>query len=185
LRTVIIDADLRAPMIGEILMPGRQVDGLTDWLEAVSPQIAIHTSEVDNLWVIPAGRIAVSPAELLAKSTFGDLIRELEQQFDFIVIDTAPILTVSDTLLLVEHAQSVCLVAQAGKTARESVLRATKLLTEAGAKPSGLLLNKLSHQAGTGYYPYGTKYGARETYSTPPHMQNGVRQIPGPANEAA
>lgn len=174
LRTVLIDADLRAPMIGNILMPGKQVEGLTAWLEGTSTQVAIHGTDIENLFVIPAGHLAVNPAELLAKSAFGDLIQELEQQFDFIVIDTAPVLTVSDTLLLVEHAQTVCLVAQAGKTARTSVLRASKLLAESGAKPAGLLLNQLPESSATGDYPYVRKYGVKENYSVAP---NAVRQI--------
>lgn len=122
LRTILLDADLRAPMVGNILLPGKQVEGLTDWLEGTTTQVAIQGTDIENLFVIPAGHLAVSPAELLANSAFGDLIQELEQQFDFVVIDTAPVLTVSDTLLIVEHAQTVCLVVQAGKTASPSVV---------------------------------------------------------------
>jgi len=184
LRTILIDADLRAPMVGTILMPEENPPGITDWLEGKTDiKGAIYISQIDNLSVIAGGEIASNPAELLASPAFGELIAELALSFDCIVIDSAPVLPVSDTLLLVEHAQSVCLVTQAGKTPRSSILRASKMLAEAGAKPAGLLLNQLVPRPGLGQYPYGRKYGSRGNY-VPRYGSPRALPLPEPANGA-
>jgi Mrp family chromosome partitioning ATPase len=80
------------------------------------------------------------------------------------VIDSAPILAVSDTLLMMPHVQTVCIVLRAGKTPRPAVRRATSLLTSAGIRPAGLVLNRLRRSGGLGYYYYYAShgYGAEE-----------------------
>jgi capsular exopolysaccharide synthesis family protein len=163
LRTLLIDADLRMPTVATTMLRKAAAPGLTELLagQAALDQ-AIHHTEEENLFILPAGSRAPNPAELLGRSDFGALIAQSTQQFDRIVIDTAPVNAVSDTLLLVEHAHSVCLVVRAGSTSRKAVLRASAALTSAGHRPAGVILNRLSARSGIGYYYHYSagKYGA-------------------------
>jgi polysaccharide biosynthesis transport protein len=122
------------------------------------------TATGGQLSVLAGGRRAPNPAEILAGPFFGQLVAEAARLFDRVVIDSAPILAVSDTLLMMPHVQTVCIVIRAGKTARHAVRRAICLLTSAGIRPAGLVLNRLRRSGGVGYYYYYAShgYGAEE-----------------------
>jgi Mrp family chromosome partitioning ATPase len=102
------------------------------------------------------------------------------------VIDSAPILAVSDTLLMIPHVQTVCIIVRAGKTPRPAVRRAITLLAKSGIRPAGLVLNRLRRSRGVGYYYYYASHGYGKdegaysrTYSysrraTPDHEGNGA-----------
>ncbi len=157
LATLLVDADLRAPRVGQILGLKETAPGLADYLagEAIVEQVICDT-DIPNLFVIGAGHAISSPAELLANRVFGDLLKEVGSRFDHIVIDTAPVIPVSDTLLLIEHAQTVCMVSRACKTPRNLILRAIQMLVQAGGKPVGLILNQIPSGRAFGYpYSYG------------------------------
>lgn len=166
LETLLIDADLRSPMVASVLLSNTKSPGLTELLSKKSDSVKICKTGIENLSVLPAGIPVPNPAELLAGADFGDVIKQLEKRFDRIVIDTAPVTAVSDTLLLVEHAQAVCLVVRAGKTPRKWILRASKLLAEADSRPSGVVLNQVPiHMAGVySYYP--GRYGEPGVYGS-------------------
>jgi len=85
-------------------------------------------------------------------------------KFDKVVLDNAPINAVSDALLVVSEAQTICLVANARKTSLRVVQRALEMLRRAGVKPSGVVLNFLPQGAGSGYYYYysGNKYYGKD-----------------------
>jgi len=162
LRTLIIDADLRSPMVGSMLLSDATLPGVVECIcDDATIETAIHDSTVGNLSVLPAGRNALNPSEILAASKFAKLIAETVQRFDCVVIDTAPLLAVSDTLLIVGYADAVCLVVRAGRTQHKSVLRACHLLSEASVKPVGLVMNDVSKHALTPYYCPAGSYGKR------------------------
>jgi succinoglycan biosynthesis transport protein ExoP len=112
-----------------------------------------------QLSVLAGGRRAPNPAEILAGPFFGQLIAEAAKLFDRVVIDSAPILAVSDTLLMTPHVQTVCIVIRAGKTPRPAVRRAITLLAKSGIRPAGLVLNRLRRSRGVGYYYYYASHG--------------------------
>jgi capsular exopolysaccharide synthesis family protein len=112
-----------------------------------------------QLFVLAGGRRAPNPAEILAGPFFGQLVAEATKLFDRVVIDSAPILAVSDTLLLTPHAQTVCIVVRTGKTPRQAVRRAITLLAKSGIRPAGLVLNRLRRSRGVGYYYYYASHG--------------------------
>ena len=119
----------------------------------------ILTATGGQLSVLAGGRRAPNPAEILAGPFFGRLITEAATIFDRVVIDSAPILAVSDTLLMTPHAQTVCIVIRAGKTPRPAVRRAITLLAKSGIRPAGLVLNRLRRSRGVGYYYYYASHG--------------------------
>lgn len=153
-RTLLIDGDLRLPTVGKTLFGKEPALGLGAVLtgKATLDQ-AVLPGEIENLFVLPAGQRAQNPAELLAGGAFGRLMKEAAARFDLIVIDSAPVHAVSDTLLLVKYVQSVCLVIHTGKTPARAVQRAVQILDKASAKPVGIVLNRMS-QRNRGYYYY-------------------------------
>ena len=166
LRTLLIDADLRSPMIGSVMLADKKVPGLGELLSRKVDTATIHESEVENLWILPAGDLLPNPAEMLARSEMGEIVRQLSEKFDRIVIDTAPVTAVSDTLLLLEHAEAICLVAHVGRTPRKWLLRAMKLIAEAGSRPTGVILNQMPIRMAGAYSYYPGKYGEPEVYGS-------------------
>src|SRR5215475_707227 len=117
------------------------------------------TATGGELYLLAGGQRAPNPAELLSGAQFSHLVAEASKYFDRVIIDTAPILAVSDTLLMTPYVQSVCLVVRAAKTARNAVQRALTLLGAAGSRPAGVVLNRLPRRRGAGYYYYYASHG--------------------------
>jgi len=141
----------------------------------------ILTATGGQLSVLAGGRRAPNPAEILAGPFFGQLIAEAANLFDRVVIDSAPILAVSDTLLMMPHVQTVCIVVRAAKTPRPAVRRAITLLAKSGIRPAGLVLNRLRRSRGVGYYYYYAShgYGKEEgAYSRSYHRSYGRQSKP-------
>jgi succinoglycan biosynthesis transport protein ExoP len=167
LRTLLIDADLRLPTVGKTFFGAKSHLGVADVIAgSVELDQGVQETDIPNLHIMTAGHRAPNPSEMLSGSGFGDLVRAAKHQFDRIVIDSAPVNAVSDSLLLVKWAHTVCLVVHAGKTPRKAVLRACKKLTEASARPAGFILNRMPQHGGVGYYyhyhsagEYGNVYG--------------------------
>ena len=170
LKTLLIDADLRRPSLHKALLDTKEIPpGLTDLFSGnTTLDTAFLPTCVENLSLLPAGTRAPNPAELLASADLKGLFEELLKSHDRVVIDTAPVNAVSDTLVLAPHAHKTILVIQAGKTPRKAVLRATHLLRKAGAKVAGFALNRLptGRMAAYYYYYYGDKYEKDSVYGT-------------------
>jgi polysaccharide biosynthesis transport protein len=170
LKTLLVDADLRRPSLHKALLDTKETPvGLTDLFSgnAGLDQIILPTG-IANLSLLPAGSRAPNPAELLASADLKNLVEEWQKTYDRVVIDTAPVNAVSDTLVLAAHAHKTILVIQAGKTPRKAVLRAIHLLRKAGAKVAGFALNRLptGRMAAYYYYYYGDKYEKDSVYGT-------------------
>lgn len=158
LRTVLIDGDLRRPAVEDALgAKGSPNGGVTDYL-AGQRRIdeIIHPTKLENLSLISAGTTAPNPAELLAQGKLASLIDDALARFDRIVIDSAPVHAVSDTLMMLNHVQTVSVVARAAKTPRRAVLRCVQMLLGADAPLGGIILNRMPRRRGPGYYydPY-------------------------------
>lgn len=181
-RVLLIDGDLRRPSLHKIFRPamgengvGDDSAGMVDYLVgATDLSSAVRTVSAGRLEVVAdkkrtatggqlsiltGGRRAPNPAELLSGSSFGRLVEEAARLFDRVVIDSAPVLAVSDTLLMTPLVQTVCVVVQAGKTPRNAVQRALGMLTGAGGRPAGIILNRLPRRRGAGYYYYYASHG--------------------------
>jgi len=117
------------------------------------------TATGGQLSVLAGGRRAPNPAELLSGQSFAELVAEATRDFDRVVIDSAPVLAVSDTLLMTPYVQSVCMVVRASRTARNAVQRAILLLGGSGTRPAGVILNRLPRNRGTDYYYYYASHG--------------------------
>jgi capsular exopolysaccharide synthesis family protein len=168
LRTVIIDADLRREMVAQVLLPESPSVGLASYLAGKADiEDITYPTEIPTLHVIPAGEGAPNPAELLSGNGFGRLIKELSGSFDRIVIDSAPINAVSDTLLVLQHCKSICLVARMGKTPRKVLSRASDLLARSGSRNVYIVMNQMIPRPSFGgyYHYFSTQYNYGKSYS--------------------
>ena len=171
-RTLLIDGDLRRPALSATLLAGDlrkgdQYRGLSDVLTSNSTTAqAIQTLPIENLFIMPSGRRPPNPSELLSQPKFAELLGQLRTQYDRIVLDTAPINAVSDTLGFCQHIDSTILILRAGKTPGRAITRAMQLLQKAGAVISGLVLNRIPKGRGAAYYYYyyGDPYLADSPY---------------------
>lgn len=172
LRTLIIDCDLRRPMVENTLIANNKRGfGLTDYLTGQKDfKAVVHSTETENFFYLPAGTHSPNPAELLAQTGIDGLIDEALLHFDRIIVDSAPVHAVSDTLLVLNRIQTLCLVVKSGFTPRNSVLRAVQMIKEAGGPLAGVILNQIPRSKGgygyyyDSYYSYGYqgKYGYGE-----------------------
>ena len=154
-KTLLIDADMRSPRAHKVFGM-RSTPGLGQLLESETLlDVALLSTEVPGLWLLPAGTTGQNPAETLARgSTFADLIGQLRQRFDRIVIDTPPVAAVSDGTLMAGAADAVLLIVSAKESIRSATLLARTELARVGAEPHGLLFNQQG-QGDAGYYYYG------------------------------
>jgi succinoglycan biosynthesis transport protein ExoP len=165
-KTLLIDTDMRRPSLHHILLNGKEGPGLSDLLEkSVSLEDSIHPTRFPNLSIMPAGKRTSKPSELLTNSDIRSIFKRLRDQYNHIILDSAPVNAVSDSLIIAHHADRVCLVIRAEKTPRKVIDRALQLIHQTGAKICGTILNRLQHRgAGYYYYYYAGKYGKDSVY---------------------
>lgn len=154
-RTLLVDADLRRPMLHEIFSL-ESANGLTDHLAGtLSLDEALRETDVENLSVIPSGTLPPNPSELLGSNAMKAFLEEARGRFDRIVFDTPPVMPVTDALVLSTLLDGVLMVVESGRTA-ESVARRTRtLLGNGGVRFLGVVLNNVRAGAGYGYGKYG------------------------------
>ena len=154
-RVLLIDADLRRPSIHKNLGMGPHA-GLSNVLtgSATLEEAITHTSILPNLDVLTAGTPPPNPAELLASSNMRDLLAQLREQYDHIVIDTPPSLSVTDAVVLSPRADAVVLVIRSGQTTKQALRRSRDILTQVNAKVVGVLLNAVDLSSPDYYYYY-------------------------------
>jgi polysaccharide biosynthesis transport protein len=167
-KTILVDADLRRPQLHcELLNRNAEYLGLSDFLsELATLDQIIAPTDIGNLDLIPAGRHCPNPTMILSDPAFPALLDRLLGDYDRVIVDSAPVNAVSDTLLLAKHFNAVCLVVRSGKTPRAAVERAVRLLGQSGANTIGTILNRLSRGYGADYYYYyyGDEYAKGATY---------------------
>jgi capsular exopolysaccharide synthesis family protein len=158
-RVLLIDSDLRRPSVHLRFRISNKV-GLTSVLTGKTPlQDAItQVAAVPSLHILPAGPIAPMPAELLGSLQMQRLIEGLRSNYDFILIDTPPVLTVTDAAVLVSISDGVVLVLRYGQASRNVVARASEILLRSGAHLLGVVLNAVDLQSSDYAEYYGRAY---------------------------
>ena len=163
-RVLLIDADLRRPSIHKTLGLGPRI-GLSNVLTggATLQQATIRSSMLPNLYILPAGTPPPNPAELMASSQMFDMLAELREQYDHIVVDTPPTLSVTDAVVLSTRADAVVLVIRSAQTTKPALRRSRDILAQVNARVAGVLLNAVDLNSADYYYyyEYQGKYGQR------------------------
>lgn len=152
-RVLVIDCDLRKPSIHENFLLSNE-KGLTDVLFGKSDLKGVTKKIEDSLFLITAGKIPSNPAEILGSRKMEDLIKELKINFDYIILDTPPILPVSDTLLLASKADATLIVVKARKTKEKIVKEGYERLIGVKANVIGTILNEGDKSLDNKYYGY-------------------------------
>jgi len=176
---VLVSCDLRRPRLGKFFGLDEQT-GLTtvllgeERLEQVIQPVPGH----EGLSLLGAGALPPNPAELLSSPAARQLFAALRQQFSLILIDSPPVLPVTDAVVLSKEADATLLVVAAGQTRGHDLQRAAEKLAQVNATVVGTVLNEVTRQNGYGHgygYGYGYGYGS---YASEVALAN----MPVPAN---
>lgn len=155
-KVLLIDADLRKPTIHKKLQLSNQV-GLSDLIvQKLSPSEVIQKVE-DQFDVLTAGKIPPNPAELVGSEKMSQLLSYLKETYDYIIIDTPPVLSVTDPQLLALKADGTLMVIREGKARQKLILNAYKELKKLNINVIGSILNDCGQKMG-GYSQYYYQY---------------------------
>lgn len=160
-KTIIMDADLRKPRLHNVFRAERQ-PGFTDYFfgEYTFEEV-IRESEVPNLYYVTAGTIPPNPSEILGSDQMEAFMQKLKEEFDIVLLDSAPVIAVTDSEILSRLVDGTILVVAANETENDLMEKSVELLRHDNGSFIGVVLNKFSYRSGYGnyykYYYYYTK----------------------------
>ncbi len=169
-RTLIIDADMRRPRIHKIIKLEGDEKGFSNYLtgNATLDEI-IHKTPIETLFVIPAGPIPPNPVEILNSPRLKELLNKIGERFDRIIIDTPPVIAVTDAAILARMADGVIFTVCGGRAHKDIVKRGINGLIKVGGNIFGVILNNVNIYRASyydyyyyNYYRYAYGYGYRE-----------------------
>jgi succinoglycan biosynthesis transport protein ExoP len=172
-RVLLIDADLRRPNVHHRFGLNGKI-GLTTVLTGSTPLEGAVQSvrEIPNLFILPSGPVPPFPTEMLSSDAMLEILKRCGELYDYVVVDSPPILSVTDGVILARHADSVVLVVRHGKSSKHIVRRARDLILRSGSSITGIVLNAvdLSSPEYYGYYGYsGYSYASVDSDSWESH----------------
>lgn len=169
-KVLVIGADLRNPQTHTYYKFNKNEDGLTNYL--VDPSLhykeLVHTGDryFSNLDLIISGPIPPNPAELLINGRFEQILEEVRKDYDYVIVDTAPTLLVTDTMLISEYADVTVYMTKADYTDKRLLEHVKELIKTEKLKNVGIVINGVSKKSGYGYN-YGYGYGYFEDKMVP------------------
>jgi len=174
-RTVLISADLRRPTLNDTFSESTPSPGLTDLVlygsvgrggppssngtndsngsvvKPITPAGVLVKTGVPNLLLLPSGPVPPNPAEIIGSKRFAGILDEYATAADMVIIDTPPLLPVTDAAVLAERVDGIVLVVAMNETRREGLKRAMSILEGTGVRVLGVVVNKTT-SSGSGYY---------------------------------
>jgi polysaccharide biosynthesis transport protein len=170
-QTLLVDADMRRPTIHKYLGI-TNIKGLSACLAGTETpdQVVIAVEELPGLHVIPAGHMPPYPSEMLASDAMPQLLQRWRGEYRYIVIDTPPVLAVTDAVVCARAADVVVLIARSEKTGRQSLVRTRDILRKVRANIAGVVVNDISFDS-VEYRQYYGHYGSEYSYYY--HNNNG------------
>ncbi|MCQ2288575.1 MAG: polysaccharide biosynthesis tyrosine autokinase [Muribaculaceae bacterium] len=160
-RVALVGMDIRKPRLAAMLKELKEMPGVTAYLSQASMTVADIAQPLDavkGLDVLVGGAVPPNPSELLLGNRTEQLFAELREQYDIIVVDSAPVAMVSDTFSVAKWADMTVLVTRANKTKRAQVKLLNRLVAEGRLNNAGVLINDTKPSADNGYgYGYGEK----------------------------
>jgi receptor protein-tyrosine kinase len=177
-RVVLVSCDLRKPRLGQFFGIDEKA-GLTTAILGEQPveELVQAVPGDDNLWLLGSGELPPNPAELLNGRRIQEVFTALRELFDLVLIDSPPVLPVTDSVVLAKDADATLLIVAAGQTSRSDLQRAAEKLSQVNARVVGLVLNETTRQGGG--YGYGYGYGYGGTYTTDKSMLPVPAQLNG------
>ena len=160
-KVLFIDADVRkSVLVGRYQITTKDLKGLTQYLSGQSKwKDIIYQTDIENLDVILTGPVPPNPSELLGGKYFKELIATQREQYDIIIIDTPPLGSVIDSVVVARECDGIILVIAAEEVGYKFAMKVKEQLDVAGCKILGVVLNKLKFKTGGKYYgKYYSKY---------------------------
>jgi polysaccharide biosynthesis transport protein len=159
MRVLLVDADMRKPRVHTVFDKSRQ-PGLSNVLVGTARfSETVHATQIPGLWMVPAGAYPPNPSELLSSKRFADLVASFGTHFDWAVIDTPPIMAVTDSSIVAHLTTGVVFVIGAEMTSRYAAQRAVEQIGRGNAKFLGAVLNRVDLKHNAYYY---SQYYKRE-----------------------
>jgi receptor protein-tyrosine kinase len=159
---VLVDGDLRRPRLAKYLNVTGAVGFSTALFGGAPLDEVLQKTEFPRLTVLTAGTIPPNPSELLGSVAARKILDELRNRFDYVIIDSPPLLAVTDGLILAAQADGALVVVRAGQTKRDQLTHAIGMLNDVGATILGTVLTLIPSRGGGAYsynYYYGHAYG--------------------------
>lgn len=155
---LLIDADMRKGRVAQYLGLNKS-PGLSEILKGeIEPDSTFVSPNIDNLTIIPAGKVPKNPAELLGSKKMRVLLESLRARFDYVFIDSPPVMPLTDPCILGAMADGVIMVAQAGRTQRDMIKHAEQRLAQAHANMLGYIVTNVEYHLPNYLYRYVNKY---------------------------
>lgn len=170
-KVLIIDADMRRPRLHSIfgIENGNGLSTLlSSELTDADITAAVRQDEKSKLYMLTSGPIPPNPAELIGSPQMALLLKMLQARFTHVVVDSPPIASFTDGVLIASMVDGVILVVNAGRSSRQVVKRSRQLLQEIGAKVFGVVLNNVNLNAKDNYYYYQSYYHRSNYNSSDP-----------------
>ncbi len=162
-KVLLVDGDMRRPTIHQTFKLRNRTGLSTVLTGSSSPDDLIVTSSIlPNLFVLPAGPPPPHPAELLDSNVMRALLDKWRQEYDHVIIDTPPVLSVTDGVLLSAQMDTVLLVVRSAQTSKDAMRRSRDVLAQVNARVMGVVVNAIDLQSPDAYYYYyGSNYAGR------------------------
>jgi capsular exopolysaccharide synthesis family protein len=165
-RILLVDGDMRKPRVHELLKV-KQDPGLSSLLVGkAKANEAVQKSGVNNLWVLPAGPNPPNPAELLGSTRFRDLLKTFLAHFDWLVIDSPPVMAVTDASVIAHRTTGVVFVVGSEQVNRHTARTAVEQLLSSKATILGAVLNRVNVRKDPYYYAHYYKHEYAGYYSS-------------------
>lgn len=161
-KVLLIDADIRKSVFVARHQPDRRVDGLSQYLSGQKEmEEVIYSTNIPNLSVVFAGPYSPNPAELLEGELFQALLEWAAEQYDYIFVDTPPMVTLIDGAVIARNCDGAVMVIESGAISYRILQRVKGQLEKSGCRILGTVLNKVNIQKSSYYYG---KYGRYKAY---------------------
>ena len=182
-RVIILSSDLRRPRVHEFFELSNEI-GFTTVLigEASVSEVLQEVPGEDNLAVLASGPVPSNPSELLSSNRTVEVLTVLQSRADIVLIDSAPVLPVTDSAVLASHGYPTLLIASAGTTTRKRMARAIELLNQVNGVIVGAVLNEVGQDDEMGY-GYGYRYEQGSEKGT--HFRRRPKSAPTMATRAS
>lgn len=150
-KTLLVDCDQRKPSMHKIFQISN-IYGLSNLLAGeISTECAIIESDIDNLQILTSGVKPPNPSELLSSKKMNLFIDSLRNEYDYIILDTPPVLAVTDAQVISKYSDGCLLVVSSGEAEKEAVIKSKEALEKVNSKILGVVLNKMRVNS-KGYY---------------------------------
>jgi len=155
-KTLLLDADIRRSNFVTRYKIGKPVKGLSNYLcGSAEIEDIFYQTNFDNFDIIFAGSLVPNPSELLEEGAFEELMNHLKEQYDYIIIDTPPIMSVADATIISKWCDGIVMIIEQGRVSYRIAQKAKKQFVQTGCKILGTVLNKVDTKKDRYYGKYG------------------------------